>query len=263
LVAVDSDDSESFKRGRFKIDAKGRPVDLKKAKRSEVQSLEKYYEVKLDRARSNDMKLAYQDCLDQIRGYLYDGIITDHADIFYTAYSMGLTDIRSMIKTYFGHLKSREETAADLFLEHIGKRKVVYGKARLPKDDTTRSMFAAIMRKPPRLDDAGDYFIKDYDIKPAKVLMRPSDYLVVYDPFENILTISPTKAEIQLGFWEAILIGLFEHLCECKSWKFDDEPEVSNKKQRQETTRFVERMFERCVKLGLLPPPPHGNFPDD
>ena len=100
-------------------------------------------------------------------------------------------------------------------------------------------------------------------MEPAKVIMYPSDYLAFYDFIRNEIRISPNKAERQLGLWEAICIGLFEHLCKCKSWTFDKNPEISFQKQRQETRYFVERIFGRCVKIGLMPPPPHGSFPDE
>jgi hypothetical protein len=153
----------------------------------------------------------------------------------------------------------------EIVAQHLSKRLNHYEKARLPSDTTVRAMFEAVLSDPPRLQEAADYLVQDYGIKPTKVTLRPYELLALYDVIDNTIIISSTKVEKwkQLGLWEAINLTLFEHLCECQSWKFDDDPQRSIEKQRAETRLFVERMFGRCVKLGLMPPPTRGSFPPE
>lgn len=151
----------------------------------------------------------------------------------------------------------------EILARHMSERGYSYEKARLPSDRTVRAMFEAVTDTPPRLQEAADHFVKDYGIKPTKVSFRPYDLLALYDVIDNSIIISSTKTGEwqQLGLWEAINLTLFEHLCECESWKFDDDPRKNIEKQRAETRVFVERVFGKCVRMELMPPPPRGSFP--
>ncbi|MDG7007892.1 MAG: hypothetical protein JRN06_06580 [Nitrososphaerota archaeon] len=153
----------------------------------------------------------------------------------------------------------------EIVAHHISRRSNHYEKVRLPSGRTVRAMFEAVLGSPPRLQEAADRFVQDYGIKPTRVSFRPYELLALYDVIDNSIVISSTKTGEwkQLGLWEAINLTLFEHLCECESWKFDDDLRKNIEKQRAETRLFVERVFGRCVRLGLMPPPPRGSFPTE
>ena len=151
----------------------------------------------------------------------------------------------------------------EILTRHMSERANNYERARLPSDRTVRAMFEAVTDTRPRLQEAADYFVQDYGTKPTKVSFRPYELLALYDVIDNSIIISSTKTGKwqQLGLWEAINLTLFEHLCECESWKFDNDPRKNIEKQRTETRMFVERVFGKCVRMGLMPPPPTGSFP--
>ena len=60
---------------------------------------------------------------------------------------------------------------------------------------------------------------------PPKVIFRPFKLLALYDIIDNSIIISSAKTGDweKLGLWEATNLAPFEHLCECESWKFDDD----------------------------------------
>jgi hypothetical protein len=253
--------------GRFKIDKSGNVVDLTKMKKTELSSLRDYYRKKYERARSNDMKVAYHETLGAIEEYIYDDKLPSGPDVFYLAYSSGLKDIRSMIKRYLPdrRMKTSEEASHDIFLEKIQSRKFPYDKARLPSDDTLRKMFFLTWKQPPSIEEAIEVFCNDFQIKAPRIETKlPGSIAALYDPVDGVVVISLAKINSPLGLWDLLSRVLFEHLCECKSWTFDPDPQQGLHLQREEAMLYGERTFGRLIKIGLVPPPPNGHkFPDE
>jgi hypothetical protein len=52
--------------GRFKVNERGELVDIRNLSFDQLQKLLAYYEGKLKRARSRDMRIAYEQCIKQI-----------------------------------------------------------------------------------------------------------------------------------------------------------------------------------------------------
>jgi hypothetical protein len=85
------------------------------------------------------MRIAYEQCIKQIHNFMVDNVLEDGMDIFSLAYQMGLTDVRSMIKTYFGGLKTEEERAKDTVKQYFEKRREIYSGCDLPSDKVPTS----------------------------------------------------------------------------------------------------------------------------
>jgi polyphosphate kinase len=120
--------------GRFKVNENGELVDMRELSFDQLQSLLFYNEGKLKRARSRDMQIAYEECIKQIRNFMVDNLIQDKMDVFSLAHYVGLRDVRSMIKTYLGSLKTQEETAKDVIKQRFDQRKKIYSDCYLPND---------------------------------------------------------------------------------------------------------------------------------
>lgn len=245
----------------FKVSQQGELVDMRQLSFAERQQLLDFYESKLNRARSRDMQIAYGECVKQIRDFMFDNHIEDKMDIFSVAYQMGLTNVRSMIKTYFGELKTDEEQAKEGIKEFFEKRQKIYSGFDLPSDKVTREIFNLVMFAKLEkgglagLQKAADIFSNAYHISSPLVKMEPSgmdEIALFYSIGEKIVYLYPENIESTLSLVGLFATGLFEHLCELQSWKFHQDPLESFELQRKETERYMERFLDRCVALGLI-----------
>jgi len=247
--------------GRFKVNERGEFVDMRKLSFNELQKLLAYYEGKLKRARSRDMRIAYEQCVKQIRNFMVDNRVEEKMDVFSLAYYMGLTDVRSMIKTYVGELKTGEEQAKDIVKLYFGKRKEVYGGCDLPSDKVTREIFNLLTFEKlekivlSNIQKAANIFSDAYDIPQPQVKLEPispGETALFYNIDEKTIYLYLDRIKGSLGLLEFVIKGLFEHLCENRSWKFHSDPLKSFELQRRETERYAERFFDRCAAMGLL-----------
>jgi hypothetical protein len=77
---------QSKEMGRFKVDEDGKFVDMKQLSNGELKKLLAFYERKLERARSRDMRIAYEQCVKQINNFMIDNLLEDRMDIFSVAH---------------------------------------------------------------------------------------------------------------------------------------------------------------------------------
>jgi hypothetical protein len=247
--------------GRFKVNERGELVDIKKLSFDELQKLLAYYEGKLKRARSRDIRIAYEQCVKQIRNFMVDNRVEDRMDIFSLAYQMGLTDVRSMIKTYFGELKTEEEQARNFVKRYFEKRKEIYGGCDLPSDKVIREIFNLLTFEKlekivlSNIQKVVNIFSDAYDIPQPQVKLEPlspGEVVLFYNIDDKTIYLYLDRIKGSIGLLELVIKGLFEHLCENRSWKFHSDPLKSFELQRRETERYAERFFDRCAAMGLL-----------
>lgn len=247
--------------GRFKVNERGELVDMRNLSFDQLQSLLVYYEGKLERARSRDMRTAYEQCVKQIRNFMVDNIVEDKMDVFSLAHYMGLRDVRTMIKTYLGRLKTEEEAIKDIIKQRFEKRKEIYYGCDLPNDGIIREIFNLLtMEKLENLvlsniQKAADVFADDYGIPRPRLKLEshtPSEIAVFYNIDEKTIHLYLDKIKGGLAMLEFMIKGLFEHLCEVQSWRFHRDPLKSFELQRKETQRYAERFFDRSTAMGLL-----------
>lgn len=247
--------------GRFKVNERGELVDITNLSFDKLQRLLAYYEGKLRNARSQDMRIAYEQCVKQIRNFMVDNRVEDGMDIFSLAYQMGLKDIRSMIKTYFGRLKTQEEMAKDIIKQFFERRKEIYGGCDLPGDKIIKEIFNLL--KIDKLENlvlsniqkAANIFSDAYGIPTPQVKLESHSRMEIalfYDIDKKTIHLYLDRITGSLALIEFMIKGLFEHLCENQSWKFHKDPLRSFELQRQETDRYAERFFDRCSAMGLL-----------
>jgi len=248
-------------RGRFKVNECGELVDITSLSYDKLQRLLAYYEAKLQKARSRDMCVAYEQCIKQIRNFMVDNSIEDRMDVFSVAYQMGLKDVRSMIRTYFGELRTDREEAIEVVKRYFGKRKEIYGGCDLPSDKVVREIFNLL--KFERLEKivlsniqkAANAFSDAYGIQRPQVKLEPlspGGTALFYNIEENTIYLYLDRIKGSLELLEMFTKGLFEHLCENRSWKFHSDSLKSFELQRRETERYAERFFDRCAAMGLL-----------
>lgn len=247
--------------GRFKVNEYGNLVDIKEISFDQLQSLLTYYEGKLERSRSHDMRMAYEQCVKQIRNFMVDNVIENRMDVFSIAYQMGLKDIRSMIKTYFGKLDTEEELAKDIIKRYFGRRKEIYGGCDLLSDRVVKEIFNLLrVEKLEKLvlsniQKAANIFSDVYGISSPRIKLEPCSQerrSLFYNIDERTIYLYLDRISGSLALLEFTIKGLFEHLCEIRSWKFHRDPLKSFEVQRQETERYMERFADRCVAMGLL-----------
>lgn len=247
--------------GRFKVNEHGELVDIKELSFDQLQNLLAYYEGKLKRARSRDMHIAYEQCIKQIRNFMVDNVVEDRMDIFSIAYQMGLKDIRSMIKTYVGKLRTEGEMAKDIVKRYFGKRKEIYGGCDLPSDRVVKEIFNLLRVEKleelvlSNIQKAANIFSDVYGIPSPQVKLEPysqKQIALFYNIDERTIYLYLDRISGSLDLLESTIKGLFEHLCEIRSWKFHRDPLKSFELQRQETERYMERFADRCVAMGLL-----------
>lgn len=247
--------------GRFKVDERGELVDMRNLSFDQLQNLLVYYEGKLARVRSRDMRIAYEQCVKQIRNFMVDNIVEDNMDVFSLAYHMGLTDVRTMIRTYVGKLKTEEERIKDMIKERFEKRKEIYCGCDLPNDSIIKKIFDLLTVEKlenlvlSNIQKAADVFADYYNISTPRVKLEsqsPSEIAVFYNIDEKTIYIYLDKIKGGLAMLGFMIKGLFEHLCEVQSWKFHKDPLKSFELQRKETERYAERFFDRSVAIGLL-----------
>jgi len=252
---------DSREMGRYKVNERGELVDMRKLSFNELQKLFAYYEGKLKRVRSRDMLIAYEQCVRQIRNFMVDNRVEDGADVFSIAYHLSLKDVRSMIKTYFGELKTEEEEARDIVKRYFEKRREIYGGCDLPNDKTVREIFNLLKFERlekivlSNLQRAANIFSDVYDIPPPQVKIEPlspEKLALFYNIDKKTMYLYLDRIEGYIGLLELVIKGLFEHLCENRSWKFHSDPLKSFELQRRETERYAERFFDRCATMGLL-----------
>jgi hypothetical protein len=247
--------------GRFKVNERGELVDITMISFDQLQKLLDYYETKLKRARSRDMRIAYEQCVRQIRNFMVDNRVEDGMDIFSLAYYMGLSDLRSMIKTYFGRLETEEEMAKNVVKRYFEKRREIYSGCDLPSDRIIKEIFKLLeIEKLEKLQlsniqKAANIFSDAYGIRRPQVKMEPyspDERTLFYNIDEKTSYLYLDRVNESLALLGFMITGLFEHLCENRSWKFHSDPLKSFELQRQETERYTERFFDRCTAMGLL-----------
>lgn len=247
--------------GRFKVNERGELVDIRNLSFDELQKLLAYYEGKLKRARSRDMRIAYQQCIKQIRNFMIDNRVEDNMDIFSLAYQMGLKDVRSMIKTYFGKLSTEKESVRDIIKRYFEKRKEIYGGCDLPRGTIVREIFNLLtIEKLEKLvlsniQKGANIFSDAYGIPRPQVKLEsynPEETALFYNIDEKTIYLYLDRINGSLALLGSLIKGLFEHLCENQSWKFHSDPLKSFELQRRETECHVERFFDRCAAMGLL-----------
>ena len=247
--------------GRFKVNECGELVDIKNLSYDQLQKLLAYYEGKLERARSRDMRIAYEQCIKQIRDFLVDNRVEDRMDVFSIAYQMGLKDVRSMIKTYLGELRTEEEQARDVVKRYFEKRKEIYGSCDLPSDKVIKEIFNLLTFEKPEkivlsnIQKAANIFCDAYGIPRPQVKLEPlspGETALFYNIDEKTIYLYLDRIRGSQGLLEFVIKGLFEHLCDNRSWKFHSDSFKSFELQRHETERYTERFFDRCVTMGLL-----------
>ena len=237
--------------GKYKINARGNVVDMTRLSRKNLKDLEAYYAMKRKHARSKEMKSAYDECLDHIRRYTYEGEVADNADVFYLANFMDLTDIRGMVKRYV-RPQSKSEAIVSTLAEILAKRTVPYRQPRLPSDDTIGLMFAAVMNEPPRMQRAADLFSRDFRIARVTIAFDPQMDQYMYIDYRGKIYVSLRRFRNRVHLFEALCEFLFNHLSDSKRWKFDADPELSFSKEKEERGRFGFAIMERCVGMGLV-----------
>jgi len=207
------------------------------------------------------MCIAYELCVKQIRDFMVDNRVEDRMDVFSLAYHMGLKDVRSMIKTYVGELKTEEEEASDIVKRYFEKRKEIYGGCDLPSDRVISEIFKLLtIEKLEKLvlsniQKAADIFSDAYGIPKPQVKLEPcspSEIALFYNIDEKTVYLYLDRINGSLALLGFMINGLFEHLCENRSWKFHSDPLKSFELQRRETERYAERFFDRCAAMGLL-----------
>lgn len=247
--------------GRFKVNEHSELVDMRNLSFDQLQKLLAYYEGKLERARSRDMRIAYEQCIKQIRNFMVDNHVEDNMDIFSLAYQMGLKDVRSMIRTYFGKLKTEEETAKDIFKQYFERRKEIYCGCDLPSDRIIREIFDLLTVESleklvlSNIQKVANIFSKAYSILGPYVKLEsygPKEIALFYNIDEKTIYLYLDRITGSFALLEFMMKGLFEHLCENRSWKFHSDPFKSFELQRLETERYAERFFDRCAAIGLL-----------
>jgi len=247
--------------GRFKVNERGELVDMRNLSFDQLQKLLAYYEGRLKRARSRDMRIAYEQCVKQIRDFMVDNRVEDRMDIFSIAYQMGLKDVRSMIKTYLGELRTEEEQARDIVKRYFEKRKEIYGGCDLPSDNVIREIFNLLTFEKlekivlSNVQKAANIFSDAYSIPQPQVKLEPlspGERALFYNIDEKAIYLYLDRINESLALLGFMITGLFEHLCENRSWKFHSDPLKSFELQRKETERYTERFFDRCVAMGLL-----------
>lgn len=65
----------------FKMDSRNQLVDMRALSKNELKVLLEYYQRKLNRARQDDMKKAYNYCVQQISEFMYEGKASGPPDI--------------------------------------------------------------------------------------------------------------------------------------------------------------------------------------
>jgi len=247
--------------GFFKVNERGKLVDIRKLSFSELQHLFVYYEGKLGRARSRDMRIAYEQCVQQIRNFMVGNRVEDRLDIFSLAYYMELKDVRSMLKTYVGELKTEEEQAKGIIKQCFKKRREIYCGCGLPSDRVVQEIFNLLRFQKveeialSNIQKAANSFSDAYGIPPPQVKIAPfgPDKIVLfYNINEKTLNLYLSRIESSMCLLELVIKGLFEHLCEICSWKFHRDPLKSFELQRRETEHYAESFFDRCVAMNLL-----------
>ncbi len=247
--------------GRFKVNEHGELVDIRDLSFDRLQNLLAYYEGKLSRARSRDMRIAYDQCVKQIRNFMVDNRLEDRMDIFSVAYQMGLRDVRSMIKTYFNKLETEEEMARNIVMRYYEKRREIYSGADLPDDRIIKEIFNLL--KIDKLENlhlsniqrVADVFSSVYAISTPQIKMEPysqGEISLFYDLEKKTIHLYLDRIHGSLALLGFMITGLFEHLCESRSWKFHADPLRSFELQRRETERYTERFLDRCAAMGLL-----------
>ncbi len=240
-----------------KVDETGELVDMRELTNRELKHLLEFYQKKLKRARVDDMVKAYTRCVDQIGQFMYGGKVSGPPDVFTQCRVIGNIDVRSFIRTYLGIVKSDEELAQDKLIKHFESRNVLYTGAHIPTDDAIRDIFKTVaVEQPPAIDKVASIFTSYYGVNPVKVklLADPECGVVFYDFEFEMVIVNPEQVQVKPQLLYAVLLGLFEHVCAKKSWRFSVGGEECFVKQREETTRFVERFFSRCSEIGLMPP---------
>ncbi len=247
--------------GCFKVNERGELVDIRNLSFDQLPKLLAYYEGKLKRARSRDMRIAYEQCIKQIRNFMVDNRVEDNMDIFSLAYQMGLKDVRSMIKTYLGKLRTEEETVKDIIKRYFEKRKEIYCGCDLPSGRIARKIFNLLtIEKLEKLvlsniQKAANIFSDAYGIPRPQVKLEPyspKETALFYNIDEKTIYLYLDRINGSLALLGFMIKGLFEHLCENRSWKFHSHPFKSFEIQRRETERYAERFFDRCAAMGLL-----------
>lgn len=249
---------------------------MRKLSVKELKNLLHFYQRKMRQARSGDKVKAYSKCVDQIGQFLYEGQVYGLPDIFTWSWIVGETDVRVFIRNYLsGSVKTDEELARDEVIKHFESRNVLYTGVYTPSDEVIREMFRSIVvEQLPDMDRAAEVFTEYYDIEPVEMKLVANydegDYgssdggggVVFYDFGDKIIFVNPAQIQARPQLLYAVLLGLFEHMCAEKSWRFvttggaeeDAGREECLAKQSEETTRFVERFFSRCTYIRLLPP---------
>jgi len=203
------------------------------------------------------MRKAYQQSVEQITEFMYEGKVSGGADVFVICNQMGLKDVRGFIRTYLGKVQTRAEILEEKISDYLKTRVHPYPGVDLPSEVIIRTIFDNIMAEPPNLEKAAEMFTNYYKID--RVKLKFDQYLLTtlfYDFDDNTITVNPTRITHKLQKLEFMLIGLFEHLCDRNLWKFGNATlDESQKLQREETIEFVKRFASKCSDLGLLPPP--------
>lgn len=166
-----------------------------------------------------------------------------------------------MIKTYFGELRTEEEEARDVVKRYFEKRKEIYGGCDLPSDKVIREIFNLLTFAKlekivlSNIQKAANAFSDSYGISRPQVKLEPlspGETALFYDIDDKTVYLYLDRIKGNLGLLEILTKGLFEHLCENRSWKFHSESLKSFELQRRETERYAERFFDRCAAMGLL-----------
>jgi len=238
---------------RFKVDERGKLVDLSSLARQKLEALFEFYRLKSRRAHSASMKELYAGIAEDIRIFRNSGRLPERIDVLTMSKFMRIQDARDFARRYWnGEMFSDEDETIGLYREWR-TRHATYRRPSIPPD----KMIAELLRhsRHREFSDILNELAQYYEAAKPSLAVRTEpqmDYYLEYHSTPALLFVNDAKLPKPENMFVAVLQGFFRHLAKKRAWRFSANIVKSYTIEKREAELFAKRICERLVALGLM-----------